>query len=274
MPSANSSDPAPSPAEALLRAGRLDEALQALSAHVRGHPADAASRVFLFQLLAAAGQWERAASQLQASRRMDASNAVLEAAYGAVLEAERVRAAVFAGERLPTAIGEPEPWLVLLLQAAKLSAQGLHAPAAPLRAQAFEQAPATRGRIDGAPFAWLADADPRFGPCLEVLIDGGYGWAPFSRIRELRLEAPTMLCDTLWAPATVTWSNGGQTPAFVPARYPGSEAAADDLLRLGRRTDWSQCDAQTWTGCGQRMLATDTGEYPLLDIRRIEFDLD
>src|SRR5690606_24180742 len=149
---------APTPAESLLKAGRLDEALQALTAQVRGNPADAAARVFLFQLLAVAGQWERAATQLEASQQMDASNAILGAVYGTLLEAERVRAEVFAGTRLATVIGEPEPWLAMLLQAMKLDGLGEHGQAAALRAQAFEQAPATTGRIDDAPFAWLADA--------------------------------------------------------------------------------------------------------------------
>ena len=50
----------PSPAEARLRAGRPDEALEALSGQVRADPSNAATRVFLFQLLAACGQWARA----------------------------------------------------------------------------------------------------------------------------------------------------------------------------------------------------------------------
>ena len=270
--SASGPDAAPTPAESLLKAGRLDEALQALTAHVRGNPADAAARVFLFQLLAVSGQWERAATQLEASQQMDASNAVLGAVYGTLLEAERVRAEVFAGNRLPTAIGEPEPWLAMLLHAAKLDAGGRHDQATALRGQAFEQAPVTTGRIDDAPFAWLADADPRFGPCLEIVVNGSYGWAPFSRMRALELQAPASLSDMLWTPVSVVWSNGGQAAGFVPTRYPGSEAAGDDLVRLGRRTEWMQVGKDGWTGVGQRMLATDAGEFPLLDIRQVEFD--
>lgn len=261
-----------SPAEALLRAGRLDAALEALSAQVRSAPADAQARVFLFQLLAAAGQWERAARQLDAAQRLDPGNATFAVVYAALLSAERVRAEVFAGARLPTVVGDPEPWLAPLLQAAQLDAQGLHAQAAPLRARAFEGAPAAAGHLDGARFAWLADADPRFGPCLELVVDGGYAWAPFARIRALRVEPPASLCDTLWLPVVVAWAGGGESPAFVPARYPGSESAGDDALRLGRRTEWSQHGEETWLGLGQRMLATDAGERALLDVRAVGFD--
>ena len=270
--SASGTGATPTPAERLLKAGRLDEAIHALTAQVRGNPADAAARVFLFQLLAVGGQWERAETQLQASQQMDASNAVLAAVYGTLLKAERVRAEVFAGTRLPTAIGEPEPWLAMLLQAAKLDTQGQHDQATALRGQAFEQAPAISGRIDDASFAWLADADPRFGPCLEIVVNGSYGWAPFSNMRSFTLQAPVSLSDMLWTPVSVAWSNGGETAGFVPARYPGSEAAGDELVRLGRRTEWVQAGTDGWTGVGQRMLATDAGEFPLLDIRQVEFD--
>lgn len=51
--------------------GQLDEALHALSAQLRSRPADAALRVFPFQLLALQGEWERAANQLKAVGELD-----------------------------------------------------------------------------------------------------------------------------------------------------------------------------------------------------------
>lgn len=264
----------PSPAEALLREGRPDEALQALTEQVRAAPADAAARVFLFQLLAVCGQWQRARAQVEAAVRLDPENIMPAAAWTALLEAEAVRRAVFAGERHPVVIGEPAAWLPPLLEALRLDADGAHAAAAGLRAQAFDAAPATPGRIDGAPFAWIADADTRFGPCLELVLQGGYGWAPFERIAAVRFEPPASLADTLWAPVLLTWRNGGQAHGYVPARYPGSEHHADAALRLGRASDWSRLGEDTWIGHGQRMLATDGGEHPLLELRTIEFDSD
>lgn len=262
----------PSPAEALLRAGRPDEALEALSGQVRADPSNAATRVFLFQLLAACGQWARARAQLEAAVRLDPANAMAGAAWAALLEAEASRLAVFAGARLPVVIGEPSPWLPSLLEALRLDARGAHAAASVLRAQAFDAAPATPGRIDQTPFGWLADADSRLGPCLELVLQGGYGWAPFERIRALRFEPPASLADTLWAPVLVSWRNGGQAHGYVPVRYPHSEGLADASLRLGRASDWSRLGEDTWIGHGQRMLASDCGEHPLLDLRAVDFD--
>jgi type VI secretion system protein ImpE len=60
--------------------------------------------------------------------------------------------------------------------------------------------------------------------------------------------------------------------ALVPTRYPGSEKATDTRLALARVTEWSQPSPDTSVGSGQRILATDTGDHPLLDVRAIELE--
>ncbi|WP_269084030.1 type VI secretion system accessory protein TagJ, partial [Xanthomonas citri] len=150
---------------------------------VRRQPADAAQRVFLFQLLAVLGQWSRAADQLRACGELDATTQPLVHTYLAVLQGEQTRAEVFAGKRLPRVMGEPAEWLAMHLQALQLAAQGHGEQAAALRAQAFERAPASAGVLNGERFQWLADADTRFGPCIELILDSGYAWAPLSQIQ-------------------------------------------------------------------------------------------
>lgn len=257
--------------ENMLKEGRLDEALQGLAARVRGNPSDAKARVFLFQLLALLGQWERAGNQLKMSGELDPLNTLMVSAYEQALRGERERADVLAGKRQPTIIGEPESWLALQLQSLKLAAERHYAAALSLREQAFEQAEAVSGQIDGTPFEWLADADPRFGPCLEIILNGGYAWVPFARIAKLKFEEPTDLRDKVWTPVQVTWSNGGEALGFVPTRYPDSEKSADGDAVLARKTEWIDQGEEFFVGCGQRMFATDAGEYPLLDVRSIVF---
>lgn len=259
--------------ENMLKEGRLDEALQGLTAQVRGNPADAKARVFLFQLLSLLGQWERAQAQLKVSGELDPGNTLMVEAYSRALQGELKRARVMHGEQLPTVIGEPAQWLALLLQSLKLIGEERYAQALPLREQAFDAAEAMSGTIDGQRFEWIADADPRFGPCLEVTVNGGYAWVPFARIRELKFEAPTDLRDKVWAPVQITWTNGGEAIGFVPCRYPDSERAADSEVVLARKTEWIDLGDGCYVGAGQRMLATDAGEYPLLDIRTITFDV-
>ena len=130
------------------------------------------------------------------------------------------------------------------------------------------------GSIDGTRFEWIADADPRLGPCLEIVVNGGYSWVPFSRLRELKFEAPTDLRDKIWVPVEVTWANDGKAIGFIPGRYPGSERSDDSDVVLDRKTIWTDAQDELQIGFGQRMFATDAGEYPLLDIRLITFDVN
>ncbi|AIF48238.1 type VI secretion system accessory protein TagJ [Dyella japonica] len=259
-------------AESLLRQGRPEEALQQLTAEVRQHPADAKRRVFLFQLLSLLGQWERAQHQLVVSGELDGLNSLLVGAYSAALKGELTRGAVFRGEATPTVIGEPDAWLALLLQAIRHTAEGHHVQAARLRNEAFEQAPASKGHVDGAAFQWLADADTRIGPCLEVIVSGGYAWVPFARIKSLVFEAPSDLRDKVWAPVQLTLANGGQMVGFVPARYPDTERSGDNDLLMARKTEWNDVGEETFLGIGQRMFVSDAGDYSLLDIRQIDFE--
>ncbi|MBP7148213.1 MAG: tetratricopeptide repeat protein [Acidobacteria bacterium] len=258
-------------ADDLLREGNPRAALASLQEAVRRDPASSAYRVFLFQLLALNGEWERAGTQLEVLAKMDPATSAMGIAYSAALNSEVLRAEIFAGRRTPLVFGEPEEWVAWLVQALKLDAEGKPRAAAELRARAFDAAPAVPGGVDGTPFNWIADGDSRLGPVLEAIVQGRYCWVPFPRIRELRTEKPADLRDLVWLPAEFTWANGGTAPALLPVRYVGSEASDDGLVQLARKTDWRRIDEDTYVGLGQRMLVTDEGEHPLLDVRAITF---
>lgn len=259
-------------AEQLLREGRLDESLKELEAAIRKNPADPKLRVFLFQLLCVQGAWERAITQLNVASEMDPANLLMRQVCGPALQCEALRAQVFEGKRTPLVLGEPEEWVGWMIQANQLAAVGKHAEAAPLREKALEAAPAVSGFIDGKPFEWLADADMRLGPILEVIVEGRYYWAPLFRIARIDIEPPKDLRDLVWLPAQLTFTNGGSAVALIPTRYPGSERSPDAAIRLARRTEWVEGGEEGFfTGLGQRLLATDQGEHALLETRLIGF---
>lgn len=258
-----------SSAEASLQAGDPDQALKLLQDAVRARPGDARLRVFLFQLLCVLGQWERALNQLDTAANLDPAALAMKQTYGEAIRCEALRADVFAGRKVPLVFGQPEPWLALLIESLLRGAQGDAAAAQTLREQAFEQAPATAGMLDESPFTWIADADMRLGPVLEAVVNGRYYWVPFARLARVSIEAPADLRDAVWMPAYLQFENGGEAPALIPTRYPGSEAAADGLLRLARKTEWQEPVPEFYCGLGQRLLTTDGGEYPLMDVRSI-----
>ena len=56
-------------AKELFSEGRLDAAIETLGVELRSHPTDTQRRSFLFELLAFAGQYDRAEKQLDALAR-------------------------------------------------------------------------------------------------------------------------------------------------------------------------------------------------------------
>jgi len=258
-------------AHELLQSGDLTACVNEAVAAVRADASDVRQRVLLFQLMCLTGDWEKARRQLYVLKDMDAATVPMFETYDPVLQCEMFRAAVFGGQRSPLFFGEPRDWLATLCSALAEQVAGRHAQAETLREEAFDAAPASAGKIDDEPFEWLADADGRLGPVLEVFLNGRYFWVPVEHVAVVDIEAPADLRDLVWAPARFQWSNGGDAVGFIPARYPGTEAAGDDRLRLSRMTEWvggddSQSEPR---GLGQRLLATDAGEYPLLATRSI-----
>ena len=261
-----------SDARTLLREGDPRAAFEHLKQEVRKAPRDPRLRTFLFQMFCVFGEWGRAVTQLTAAAELDPLALPMAQAYRAAIRCEIIRDRIFAGTRVPNIFGAPEPWMSLLIEADRLLIAGHAQQAAGLRDDAFDQAPTVAGTIDGEAFAWIADADPRFGPMLEALIDGKYNWIPFHRIAQIEIEPPADLRDQIWMPAHFVWTNGGDSVGFIPTRYPGSAEAEDVAIALARRTDWDDRGEGWFLGRGQRMLTTDAGEHPLMDIREIRLD--
>ena len=256
-------------AELSLKNGDPAAALARLQEQVRARPDDSRLRVFLFQLLCVLGQWERALNQLKVAADLDAAALPMAQMYGEAVRCEAVRRQVFEGRRSPMIFGEPDQWLALLIESLLVGAQGDAARAEDLRLRAFDEAETTAGEINGQPFAWIADADSRLGPVFEAIINGRYYWVPFARVSRMTLEAPADLRDVVWMPAHVEFENGGELIALLPARYPGSERSTDGLIALGRRTEWESFAPDAHRGLGQRLLTTDAGDVPLLEVRTL-----
>ncbi len=137
-------------AEELVKAGRPAEALKALQDEVRNKASDAKLRVFLFQLLAITGQWDRALTQLNVSGDLNAANLLMVQVCRHGLASEVLREQIFAGQKLPLVLGEPPEWLAWLIQANQLTGAGQHAEGQALRQRAFDAAPATPGASTGS----------------------------------------------------------------------------------------------------------------------------
>jgi type VI secretion system protein ImpE len=252
-----------------LRSGDVEGAMANLKQEVRKAPRDARQRTFLFQMFCITGEWDRALTQLSVAAELDPLALPMSQAYQAAIRCEVLREKVFRGERSPTVLGDPGDWLPMLIEATRLLGTGKSVEAAQLRDNAFEAAPATEGTLNGTPFEWIADSDPRLGPVLEVFVNGNYMWVPFTRLSAVHFEPPVDLRDQVWMPAQFTWNNAGEAAGFIPTRYPGSATAKDPAIALSRRTEWIDAGDDWSLPVGQRVFVTSADETALMDTRKL-----
>ena len=233
-------------AKALFQAGKLQEAIQALSAELREHPTDTQRRTFLFELLCFAGDFDRAAKHLAVLSEASSDAEVGALLYRSALAAEVQRQGLFQQKQYPApAGGEAKP---------------------------------RAGTLNGRPFRTIADVDPRINSRLEVFVAGEYVWLPFEFIGSVRIEPPRYLRDLIWATARVLTSPAFKGREFgevlLPVLCPLSSQHADDNVRLGRSTDWQQSDGLE-VPFGQKLLLLDGEEaVPFLEIRELQFAED
>ena len=228
----------------LFQAGKLDQAIQALGAELRDHPGDVQRRTFLFELLCFAGAYDRAEKHLNVLAEGNKDTQLGALLYAGALHAERTRTDMFLKRDYPKATGDGVP---------------------------------LSGTLNGQPFETFEDADWRIGARLEVYAAGSYMWLPLEHIASIEMEAPKRLRDLLWCPALVRTGPGFKETelgeVLLPVLTPLSFQSADDTVRLGRMTVWQDTEGGPQAPAGQKMFLVDDEEFPLLELRKLEFHL-
>lgn len=254
-------------AETLLRNGDIAGARAALAAALRSTPGDVRLRQFFWQLIAVAGEWDKAEQQLRTLTTAEPKALMLGNVYGQAIAGMRIRDLVLSGKERARSLVGSEPWVEGLIDAFQAICQG--APDAAARSEAaLAEAPATPGSMDGEAFEWIADADFRFGPMLETIIGENYGMVPFAALKRIKVTEPVDLRDKVWLQVELETRAGQTSMAFVPLLYPGTTATGDAELLLARRTDWHEVSGVE-AGLGQRVITSDGPEAGLLAVRDI-----
>ncbi|MBU3004981.1 type VI secretion system accessory protein TagJ [Paraglaciecola arctica] len=260
-------------AESLLKSGDLASCKIQLFNEIKKDPSNLQLRIFLFQLSCISRDWKRAVTQLDVLKDLSDSTLAMVSTYKQLIECEFRREKVLTGDIQPICFGEPSNWLASYIEAYKQYCDNNIEQAQTLLQSAAELAPAISGTIDDEPFEWISDGDLRFGPAIEVMLNGGYYWLPLEYISEIKFEAVEDLRDLVWRPANLTLKNKGQLVVFMPVRYPITEQTTDAQL-LARTCDWQEPLENFYVGHGQRVFITDKAEYPILNITSIKLQHD
>jgi type VI secretion system protein ImpE len=252
--------------EELLKAGRLSEALERVAEEVKAKPGDLAARTFYFELLSLNGDLDRAAKQLDV---LADSTGEMGALYFGAIQAERERRAFFHGGPRPRLLAEP-PYAASYLEAVECYAAS-QTGAALERLQSVESYATLHALLNGGEVRELSESHDLLGPFLELVIDNHYAWVPWESIQSLTIPEPRYLRNTVWTPASLSLHSGDQGQVLIFSLYVDSHLREEDI-KLGRRTIWEQDPAGFTIAYGQKVIATEARDWPILEIRSVEVE--
>jgi len=261
-------------AEELLRAGHLSAAVEQLNQEVRSRPADSQRRTFLFELLCFVGDYQRAGLQLEVLGQQSVTAEIGVQVYRHILTAEQTRHQLFSEGVQPAFLFPPPAYASLHLEAVHRLCNHQPAEAMALLEQAQHSQASLRGSLEGQPFTAWRDGDDVLAPFLEVIVHDKYVWLPFEQIKHLHITTPKRLRDLLWVPAILEAHAGPVGEVFLPVLYPDSHQHADERVKLGRMTDWTDRGEGVILGAGQHLFFIDGQDRGILTVHDTEFAME
>lgn len=260
-------------AKELLEAGELQAAIDELTGRVKANPTDTRQRIFLFELLLFAGDWDRAERQVDVISHQSMEAELGVQVYRNNIKAERSRGRLLSEGLRPHFITDPPAYVDLHLDAINRLREGNLTEAREILDRAEEERPAFAGNLNGQPFSDFRDYNDLVGPVLELIVNDQYTWLPFEQIRRVEIAAPKNLRDLLWASARIESIDGTNGEVYIPALYEGSGTHANNQVKLGRMTDWMDVGEGLYLASGLRLFLVDGEDRALFDARKIEFDI-
>jgi type VI secretion system protein ImpE len=258
-------------AAGLFRNGKLNDAIAAAQTALRKAPTDLGARVLLAELLAFAGNLERADVILDAASTIDPSSALVVAEFRQLVRADMARRQLFRDGRVPEFLGEPTDTQRLQLAALVALRAGDMAEATQ-QAQAAEAVrPHVAGKHNGTAFDDLRDVDDLLAGTVEVLTTTGkYYWIPTERLISVTMHPPKRPRDLLWRRCSMSVEQGPDGEVYLPVVYAGDDAQTEGQ-RLGRETDWQQADNGPVRGIGQRVFLLGEEDVAIMDLGTLTF---
>jgi len=254
-----------------LKAGQLEDAIQAAIDDVKAAPMEWDRRIALSQLLCLAGDLERADNHLETAQIQTPDAIMRISMYRQMIRGEKTRRECWEQGRTPDLMENQEPNELIQTNLKLILAlrQDDAAEAAQLIEEIEEKRPVVGGSNDGVEFVDLRDLDDRTAFFFEVITSNGkYFWLPFEIVESVEFHPPEQPCDLLWRRATMT-ALGQVGDVFISALYPGSSQSDTMTHKLGQSTDWAG-DEGPAIGLGQRMLWLGDDEKSIMELGKLE----
>lgn len=258
--------------KSLILSGNLQEAREQLTDQLKKSPLDHALRTMLFQVLLFFGELEKAQNHLNilgsGSQNVQTGHKV----YSDLIMAEKERREVFQFKNKPSFLPKAPDYSDDYLNAMEYVRDNDHDNALELIKKIDEQRPDIKGSINDEPFNGFSDTDIFLSCFMEIFEYERYLLVPVESIREIIIEPPQSLFDLIWIRANITTWKNLTIGCFMPVLYPGSYLNDDDMIKMGKLTDWETICGSFSKAAGQHVFQAGDKDISILEIRKINFD--
>jgi type VI secretion system protein ImpE len=256
---------------ALLRDGKLADAVVSAQAALRKAPINLDARVLLAELLVIAGNLERADVIMDAATAIDSTTALVAAEFRQLIRAETARGQLFREGRVPEFLSGPTEAQRLQLAALVALRGGDASEAARLADQAEAIRPRAPGQSGDTAFDDFRDADDLLAGSFEILTaTGKYFWIPTERVLSAEFHAPARMRDLIWRRVSMSVADGPEGDVYMPATYP-ADGPLTDAQRLGRTTDWRESAPGLVRGIGQKLFLVGEEGVEIMTLASLRF---
>ncbi len=259
-------------AKQLLESGDLTASIASVLDHVRDNPTDIPARIFLFELSCFSGDWDRAEKQLDVIGHQDANAMIGSLIYRNNFKAERDRERYFTDGLKPGIIAPPPTYVEDLIQANNRIREGNVAEAREMLDRIEEERPAFKAAVNGGEVSDFRDYNDSTMCIFEVIFKDSYVWLPIEQVQSIEFFKPASLRDLFWIQAKVELVDGTNGEMFFPSLYSGSYHSGNDMVRLGRMTDWRDLGSELFAGEGLKLYWMDGRDRSILDLETIVFE--
>jgi len=106
---------------------------------------------------------------------------------------------------------------------------------------------------------------------IEAFIHDKYVWIPFEYIKHIEIAKPETLLDLVWIYSNLILEGGMKITCKIPSRYINSGKHEDDLIKMGRKTDWISLNNKLYQGIGQQVFDIEKNQIRIFDLGDLTF---
>jgi len=257
--------------EKLIDEGKISDARKILVNQLKQFPSDDFCRSLLVQILIINAEWDKALNHLAILEDQESNSISGKKILSGLIHAEKKRHTIFTNQKTyPDFFPAPPSYSHELLNLKDDLLSKNIANVDNAISNLNDKLPIITGSLNGKTFKQFKNSDSLLSHVFEIVAYDRYLWISVDHIKELSIDEPKSLIDLVWIPGKMITTNNITLNCYFPVLYHGSSKHENDLVKMGRMTDFTSI-GNAIQCIGHNNFEIDDKEYGLLELKSVLF---